>query len=155
MVSGFHPGDLGEAAAPVADLLQRPAQVLVFEPQPHLACRPGDGELGEHGLDDADYLLVGVPQDLPVGLAPDQPDGQAAAQLAAGGLGADRAGQPGPQHVELTFGHNALHPQDQPVVEQTGMIEAVGVGDQRVAGPGQVQQPVPGRILFRVRIYAA
>jgi hypothetical protein len=42
-------------------------------------------------------------QDLPVGLAPDQADGQAAAQLAAGGLVPDRAVQPGPQDMELTF----------------------------------------------------
>ena len=49
--------------------------------------------------------------------------------------------------MELSFGHQALHPQNQPVVEQTGMIKAVGVGDQRVADPGQVQQPVPGGVI--------
>ena len=36
---------------------------------------------------------------------------------------------------------------DEPVVEQRGMVNAVGVGDQRVADPGQVKQPVPGRIV--------
>ena len=60
----------------------------------------------------------GWKQDLPVGLAPDQPDRQAAAQLAAGGLVPDPAVQPGPQDVQLGFGHRALHAQHQPVVEQ-------------------------------------
>ena len=85
--------------------------------------------------------------DLPVGLAPDQADRQPAAQLAAGGLVPDAAFQPGPQHVELSFGHYALHAQDEPVVEQRRMVDAVGVGDQRVADPGQVQQPVPGGVV--------
>jgi hypothetical protein len=39
--------------------------------------------------------------DLSVGLAPDQADGQAAAQLAAGGLVLDAAFQPGPQDMQL------------------------------------------------------
>ena len=77
-------------------------------------------------------------EDLSVGLAPDQPDGQAAAQLAAGGLVADPAVQPGAEHVQLSFGHNAFHAQKQAIVEQSGMIDAVRVGDQGVAGTGQV-----------------
>jgi hypothetical protein len=58
-----------------------------------------------------------VEADLAVGLAPDQADRQAAAQLAAGGLVLDAAFQPGAQHVELGFGHYAFHAQDEPVVK--------------------------------------
>jgi hypothetical protein len=82
-------------------------------------------------------------QDLPVGLAPDQPDGQAAAQFTAGGLIPDPAVQPCPQDVQLGLGHRALHPEQQPVVEQCRMVDAISVGNQRVGHPGQVQQPVP------------
>jgi hypothetical protein len=41
--------------------------------------------------------------DLPVGLAPDQADRQAAAQFAAGGLVLDAAFQPCPQYMQLGF----------------------------------------------------
>ncbi len=95
MVGGLHPGDLREPVAPVAVALQRPAQLVVPQPQPGGPHRPADGELVEHRGDDAGDGLVGVRQDLTVGLAPHQPDRQAGAQLAAGGLVADPAGQPG------------------------------------------------------------
>jgi hypothetical protein len=52
-----------------------------------------------------------VEADLPVGLAPDQPDRQAGAQLATGGLVADAAVQAGPQHVQLSLAEHALHAQ--------------------------------------------
>ena len=84
-----------------------------------------------------------MPADLAVGLAPDQPDRQPAAQLAAGGLAADPAVEAGAQDVQFGLGHGALHAQQHPVVEQARMVDTVGVGDQRVGHPGQVQQPVP------------
>jgi hypothetical protein len=77
------------------------------------------------------------------GTRPDAAAWQPAAQLAAGGLVADPAVQPCPQDVQLDLGHGALHPQQQPVVEQRRMVDAVSVGDQRVGHPGQIQQPLP------------
>jgi hypothetical protein len=68
-------------------------------------------------------------------LTPDQPDRKAAAQLATLGLVADAAVQPGAQHVQLGFGHRALESQREPVVEQPGMVDTVGVGQQRVGQP--------------------
>ena len=147
MVGGLDPGDLAGLAVQVDGLLQRPAQLLGAQPQPGGPHRPAHRELVERGRDDAGDRLIGVEADLPVGLAPDQADRQAAAQLAAGGLVLDAALQPGPEHVELRLGHDAHQPQDEPVVEQRRMVDAVGVGDQRVAHPGQVQQPVPGRVV--------
>jgi hypothetical protein len=44
-----------------------------------------------------------VESDLPVGFAPDQPDRQPAAQVAAGGLAAVPAVQAGPQHMEFSL----------------------------------------------------
>ena len=53
--------------------------------------------------DDPGDSLIGMQADLSVGFAPHQPDRQAGAQLAAGGLVADPTGQPGPQHVQLSL----------------------------------------------------
>ena len=78
-------------------------------------------------------------EDLPVGLAPDQPDRQPAAQLAAGGLVPDPAVQPGPQDMQFAFGHGPLKAQDEPVIEHGGMVNAVRVGDQGIGHPGQVE----------------
>ena len=79
----------------------------------------------------------GCQQDLALVLAPDQPDRQPAAQFAAVGLVPDPAVQAGPQHVQLCFGHGSLHAQQHPVVEQPRMVDAVGVGEQRVVIPAR------------------
>ena len=149
MVGRFHPGDFRDpgAAPGIGDLLQRPPQALAAQPQPGSPRRPAHREPVEDRGDDAGDRLIGMEADLPVGFAPDQPDRQAAAQLTAGGLVLDAALQPGPQHMQLRFGHDALHPQDEPVVEHGRMVDAVSVGDQGVADPGQVQEPVPGRVV--------
>ena len=34
-------------------------------------------------------------------------------------------------------------PEHQPVIEEPGVVEAVGIADQRIRGPAQIQQPVP------------
>ena len=148
LIGRLHPGNLGQSPAHGSGLL-RPAQVLLTQPQPYRARRPADGELPEHRGDDAGHRLVGVEHDLPGRLTPDQPGWQAAAQLAPGSLVADPAGQPGPQHVQLSFAHDAHQPEQQPVAEQRRVIDPVGVADQGVAHPGQVEQPVPGRVVAR------
>ncbi|MGB8383542.1 MAG: hypothetical protein WCG47_20215, partial [Dermatophilaceae bacterium] len=141
MVGRLHPDDLG--AVQVGGRLQREPQALVAQPQPDRADRPADGELGEDRGQDAGDGLVGMPADLAVGVPPDQADGQGAEQLAAGGFVADPAVQPRPQDVQLGFAHGALHAEQQPVVEHRRVVDAVGVGDEGVGHPGQVQQPVP------------
>nr|WP_030517184.1 hypothetical protein [Nocardia sp. NRRL WC-3656] len=44
---------------------------------------------------------------------------------------------------------SALHAQQHTIVEQPWVVDAVGVGDQGVAGSGQIQQPIPGGIVTR------
>ena len=100
MVGRGHPGDL-PTAADIAVALQRELQSLLAQPQPHPAHRPTHGEPVEDRRDHAGDRLVGVPADLAVGLAPHQPDRQAAAQLAAGGLAADAAVEAGAQDVQF------------------------------------------------------
>src|SRR5208282_4667159 len=102
VVGRRHPGDLGVLAAP-AGALQRPAQALIAEPQPHPADRPAHRELPGHRPDHAGDSLIGVESDLSVGFAPDQPGRQPATQVAAGGLAADPAVQAGPQHLKFSL----------------------------------------------------
>ena len=102
VVGRLGPDDL--RSADVGAGLQRELQALVAQPQPDPAHRAACRELFEDRGDDTGDGLVGMLEDLPVSLAPDQPDGQAAAQLAAGGLVPDPAVQPGPQHMELCLG---------------------------------------------------
>jgi hypothetical protein len=138
MVGRLDPDDVG--AAQVGGRLQRKLQLLLAKPQPHPAHRPGHGEPLEDRGDHAGDRLVGMPADLAVGLTPDQPDRQPATQFAPGGLAADPAVEPGPQDVQFGLRHGALHAQQ---LEQARMVDTVGVGDQRVGHPGQIQQPIP------------
>ena len=149
MVGGLDPGEFTAVAGDVADGLQRQLQALVAQPQPHATHRAGLGETFEDRGEHADNGLVGVQQDLAVGLAPDQPDGQAAAQLAAGGLVADAAVEAGAQGVQLSFADCALEAEEDAVVERPRMVDTVGVGDQRVGDAGEVQQPVPVGVVAR------
>jgi hypothetical protein len=90
------------------------------QPQPGGAHRSAQCELLEHRRDHAGDGLVGMLEDLAVGIAPHQPDGQAAAQFAARGLVADAALQPGPQDMQFGLRHQPLHAQQQPVVAPGG-----------------------------------
>ena len=85
---------------------------------------------------------VGVEDDVAGGVV-GQPDRQRGDQLAAAGLGHDPAAQPGPDEMQFCFRHLPFHAQQQPVVEVTGVIEAVFVADQRAGHAAQLQQLVP------------
>jgi hypothetical protein len=146
-VGRFHPDDLTGGVVDAA--LERHLQALLFEPQPHPAGRAAGRELFEDRRDDTADSLVGVAQDLPVGVAPHEPDRQPTTQLATGGLVTDPTVEAGAQDVQFGLGHRAFHPQQQPVVEQRRVVDAVGVGDQRVGHAGQVQQPVPVCVVAR------
>ena len=113
------------------------------QPQPYLTRRAELGEaLEDHG-DRAADRLVGMQQHLAVPLAPDQPDRQPAAQLAALGLVADPAVQARPEHVQLGLAHRALQAEQQPVVERPRVIDAVGVADHGIGHAAQIEQPIP------------
>ncbi len=80
---------------------------------------------------------------LAIGLAPDEADRQAAAQFAARCLVADAAVEAGAQHMQLGLAHGALEPKQETIVEQGRMIDAVGIADQRVGEPAEVDEAVP------------
>jgi hypothetical protein len=145
LVVGRHdPLDLG-----VAEAAHRKLHPLAAHPQPHLADGPELGEALEDRRDRAADRFVGVDQDLAVLLTPDQPDRQAAAQLATCGLVADPALKAGAQDVQLGLAHRALQPEQQPVVERAGVIEPVAVADHRVGHAAQIKQPIPVDVVAR------
>ncbi len=102
--------------------------------------QPGEG--AEDQPDDMLRLLVGI-QDGLAGRAADVADRQRDGQLAALGLGEPARQHPLPDQVQLCLAHRSLQPQQQPVVIDPGVIDAVGIGEQHAGQRAQLQQLVP------------
>jgi hypothetical protein len=51
--------------------------------------------------------------------------------------------------MQLGLAHRALQPRQQPVVENSGRVDPVSVGDQRAGQRAQIQQPTPIRATAR------
>jgi hypothetical protein len=109
--------------------LQREGQAFGAEPEPDAAGRAEFGEAIEDGADGGCDSLIGMEANFTIGVTPDEACGQAAAQLAAGRLVADATVEPGAQDVEFGFAYGALQTEEQAVVEQARVIDAVGVAD--------------------------
>jgi hypothetical protein len=71
----------------------------------------------------------------------DEPDREGEVELAAFGGGQLRAVHPAGQKVQLRLRHRALQPERETVVEVRQVVDPVGVDDQGVGEPGQLQQP--------------
>ena len=79
----------------------------------------------------------------PVGLTPNQADGQTTAQLAALGLVTNGAVESQAQHVQFGFGHGAFETEEESVVEQARVIKSVEITDEGIGDRTEVQQPIP------------
>ena len=74
-------------------------------------------------------------------------DGQGRLELSAPGLAEHASAQPGSQHVELGFGHRALEPEEQPIVEVARVVDAVFIEDERIGEGADLEQAMPvGRV---------
>jgi hypothetical protein len=124
------------AHAPLSDRPARQALVLGDQLAHHLARRAQTAPQLEHALDRVADLLVGG-QHNAAAVVTLEPHRQVLLELAALGLVAQPAIQPGADQVQLGLGHRPLQPQQQPVVEVLRRVDPVGVGDQ---GPGQRAQ---------------
>src|SRR5262245_63809343 len=82
-------------------------------------------------------------QNLTVGLTPHEAHGQATPQLATCRLIANAAVETGSEHMQLGLAHRPLQPEQQTVVEQRRMIDAVGIPDQRVGEAGKIDEAMP------------
>src|SRR5580700_6540051 len=89
-------------------LARRKGQSFGMEPEPDLAHRSQFRELREHRANSADHSFIGMETNFAVFFAPHKTYGQPAAQLAARGLVADSAIQPGAQDMKLRFRHSAF-----------------------------------------------
>jgi hypothetical protein len=151
---GEHVVDGGVARLDPADLgalmhLQREFEPLRAEPQPHTPGRARFGKMCKDTADGGEDGLVRVKANLAVLLAPHKTNRQAAPEFAARRLVADAAVEAGAQHVQFRFAHGPLEPEQQPVIEQRRVIEAIGIADQRVGEPGEVDQAIPFGIVAR------
>jgi hypothetical protein len=120
--------------------------LFLVQPQQHLA---GAAELGEFLKDQAERPLdplVRVLLQPPVARL-DIPDGQADDELAALGLRGARRVRPLPQPAELGLAHRPLEPEQQPIVELAGIVDAFGVNDQGVEQPAELQQLIPVAVI--------
>ncbi len=87
--------------------------------------------------------------DLAIGFAPDKADRQSSTQFAARRLVANAAVEAGPQDMQLGFAHSALEPEQEAIVEKGGMIDAVGVADQRISEAAQLDEAMPIGVVAR------
>jgi hypothetical protein len=51
--------------------------------------------------------------------------------------------------MQLGFAHGALEPEEEAIVEKGGMIDAVGVADQRIGEAAQLDEAMPIGVVTR------
>ena len=128
----LRPHDLAGAQVPPGK-----QQLIGAETDHDLPGRPEFAEPAEHRGDRLGDRLIRRDDHLIVVVVV-EPGGQVQPQLPAGGLAAQPFGQPRAQQVQLSFGHGALQAEQQPVVDRGRMVDAIGVGDQRVGQRAQM-----------------
>ena len=137
-------GRPGPPHAPRADRAARQPLTLVASSRDDLPRGAEPPPELEHALDRVADLLVSGEHDPPV-LVAIQTDREVQLKLAALGLVAQPAVQPGADQVQLGLRHRALQPEQQPVVEIARRVDPVRVGDQRAGQRAQIQQLMPVR----------
>ncbi len=100
------------------------------QPQEHLPCAAQFAELGEHQADRLGDMLVGIDLDL-ARLAPAEAGRQHEAELAAPRLRVARREAALPHQAQLVFRHRPLQPEQQAVVDESRIVGAVRIDDQR------------------------
>ncbi|HET9253659.1 MAG TPA: hypothetical protein VFO16_00475 [Pseudonocardiaceae bacterium] len=106
----------------------------------HTVGRAARGEGGEQVTDRGLDLGVGIDDHL-AGLVVDIPHRQRGAQLAARGRGFLAGRQALRHHMQLEFPDGAFHPQQHPVVDIAGIVDAIGVDQQCAGDRGELHQP--------------
>ena len=123
----------------VAGRLARQPAALLLQAEHHLAGALELLEVREHGRDRVDHRLIRADPHSTLRVRPHPRPAAPSAALALGRLVQAAAAQPGAQNVQLGLGHRALQTEHQPVIVQPRVIDAVGVGDQRVGQRAQIQ----------------
>jgi hypothetical protein len=129
--------------------LERNGHAFCAEPQPDSTHRAHLSETREDAADRRHDGLVGMKADLAILLAPYESDRQSAAQLAKGGLVTNAAIETSTEHIKFGLAHGALGPEQEAVVEERRMIDAVGIADQGVRESGEIDEAVSVGIVAR------
>jgi hypothetical protein len=103
----------------------------------HTVGRAARGEGREQVTDRGLDLGIGVDDDL-AGWVVDISDRQWGAQLAAGGRGFLAGRQALGHHMQLHLPDGAFHPEQHPVVDIAGIVDAIGVDQQRLGDRGEL-----------------
>jgi hypothetical protein len=121
----------------VVGLVKPKGKVQAFgvKPEPHSSCRTQLGKTLEHRANGGDHRGIGVETHLAVLIAPDEANRQPATQFAAGGLVTDAPVEPCSENMGFGFTHSALEPQHEAIVEQSRMVDPVGIADQGIGHP--------------------
>src|ERR1700751_5525688 len=88
-------------------------------------------------------------QHFAVCLTPNQSDWQSAPQFTACRLVANSAVEAGAQHMEFSLRHGALESEYQPIIKHAGMIDTIGIADERIGGAAEVEQSIPIGVVAR------
>src|SRR5512132_2650570 len=142
MIDGDVAGVDPAHAAAIAGL-HRERQAFGAQPQPDAAHRSELGEACEHGADGAAHGFIWMEAHLAIVLTPHEAYGKPAAQFAARCLVADAAEQACAQHIQLGLAYGALQAKQQSIVEHGGVIDAVGIADERVGEAAEIEQAIP------------
>ena len=129
--------------------MQRKRQTLGAEPEPNAACRAEFGKTLEDRADGAGDRFIGMEQDFPILFSPNETDRQSPTQFPARSLVADASVQPRANDVQLRFAHRALQAEQQAIVEQRRMVDAVVVANESIGDAAQFQQAIPIRVVPR------
>jgi|SRR5215831_10862722 len=143
-VARVDPAHFSSGAGP-----QGQQQSLAAEPEPDATYRSEFGETREDRADHTADGFVRMETNLAVLVTPHEADREPAAQLATRGLVANAAEQACAQHMQLRLTHRALEAKQQSIVEHGRVIDAVGVGDQRVSEAAEVEQAIPIGVVAR------
>ena len=130
------------AAAGSAVVAGGEGQLLFAECLDDAERRSGGGEGAEQQPHGVAHARVGVQRDLALAVA-DQADREGEGELAAAGLGQDPAAHPGAQEMEFEFRDLAFHSQQDAVVEDGRVIQAVLVADERVGVGADLDELLP------------
>src|SRR5487761_1548435 len=117
-------------------------QLLLAECLDDAECRSGGGEGVEQQPRCVAHFGVGVQHYLTVAVV-DQAGRQGERELAAAGLGQDPAAHPGTQEMQFEFRDLAFHAQQDAVVEDGRVIQAVFVEDERVGAGADLDELLP------------
>jgi hypothetical protein len=141
VIGGRQPADRTRHAG--GDGLQRKRQTFGTEPEPDPSGRAEFGEPLEDCADRAGDRFIGMKQDFPILVSPNQTNRQAAAQFAASSFVADASVQPSADDVQLGFAHRALEAKQQAIVEQRRVIDAVVIANESIGDTAEFQQAIP------------